>query len=66
MHEVRFKSLGGLVSVLNSIAVCRRCHRMLQQHELDVIGVDANHQLSFVPHERRRGEANVLNQRSAQ
>tara|TARA_R110000824_G_scaffold8899_3_gene40409 strand:- start:19756 stop:20097 length:342 start_codon:yes stop_codon:yes gene_type:complete len=50
MHEMRFRSLGGLVSLKNSIAVCRSCHRDLQQHRIDVVGDDANGILTFDPH----------------
>lgn len=50
MHEIRFRSLGGLVSLSNSIAVCRSCHRDLQQIRLDVVGDDANDFLQFIPH----------------
>ena len=50
MHDIKFRSLGGLVSLNNSIAVCRSCHREIQQLRVDVIGDDANGELEFVPH----------------
>ena len=50
MHEMTFRSLGGLVSLKNSIAVCRSCHVKLQRHILDVHGDDANGELTFAPH----------------
>ena len=50
MHEIVFRSLGGLISLSNSIAVCRSCHVELQQHRLDVVGEDANDPLQFIPH----------------
>jgi hypothetical protein len=50
MHEIQFRSLGGIVSLNNSIAVCRPCHRDLQQHRMDVVGDNANGDLEFVPH----------------
>ena len=54
MHEIQFRSLGGLVSLKNSIAVCRPCHRDLQQLRIDVVGDDANGELSFPPHVNKR------------
>jgi nitrate/TMAO reductase-like tetraheme cytochrome c subunit len=53
MHEIVFRSLGGLVSLNNSIAVCRECHVKLQRHILDVNGDNANGDLEFVPHVSR-------------
>lgn len=50
MHEIKFRSLGGLVSLNNSIAVCCECHMDLQQHRLDVVGDNANGDLKFIPH----------------
>jgi 5-methylcytosine-specific restriction endonuclease McrA len=50
MHEIVFRSLGGLVSLNNSIAVCRECHVKLQRHVLDVAGDNANEDLQFAPH----------------
>lgn len=50
MHEIVFRSLGGVVSLSNSIALCRECHANIQQHRVDVVGRDANEGLKFVPH----------------
>ena len=50
MHEIVFRSLGGLVSLNNSIAVCRACHVHLQRHVLDVVGDNANEEMQFVLH----------------
>jgi hypothetical protein len=51
MHELRFRSLGGVRSLENSIAVCifrgHNCHRLLQTHCIDVEGEDANKRLVF-------------------
>lgn len=51
MHELRFRSLGGKVSLENSVAVCnfrgRNCHRLLQTLCIDVEGTDANGRLIF-------------------
>ena len=51
MHELRYRSLMGSVSLENSIAVCNyqgnSCHRLLQTHAIDVIGTDANKRLEF-------------------
>jgi hypothetical protein len=54
MHEIQFRSLGGLVSLKNSIAVCRSCHQDLQQLRVDVVGDDANGELEFVPHVNKK------------
>jgi 5-methylcytosine-specific restriction endonuclease McrA len=47
-HELRFRSLGGAVAMGNTVYVCRRCHRRLQEHKLLVMGTDANRRLTFV------------------
>lgn len=60
VHEMRFKSLGGTVSMRNSIAVCAwptgNCHALLQQGVLESVGEDANKSLRF----RRVREAKVI------
>jgi len=42
VHELRFRSLGGVVSLDNSIATCgsgtTKCHGKLQRHELIPVG----------------------------
>ena len=52
VHELRFRSLGGKVSLENSIAVCgsgtTKCHGKLQRHRILVIGSNANGTLTFV------------------
>jgi len=52
MHELKFRSLGGKRSLVNSIAVCNftgphNCHRLLQCLAVDVQGEDANKTLVF-------------------
>jgi 5-methylcytosine-specific restriction endonuclease McrA len=52
MHELEFRSLGGKRSLENSIAVCafgsrHNCHRLLQKHEIEVQGENANKRLVF-------------------
>jgi hypothetical protein len=51
MHELRFRSLGGERSPVNSVAVCtfnaHNCHRLLQTHAIHVEGSDANKRLVF-------------------
>ncbi len=42
MHEIRFRSLGGVVSPFNSIAVCRPCHELLQRHTIRVVVVSVD------------------------
>src|SRR5262245_35672387 len=52
VHELRFRSLGGKVSLENSIAVCgsgtTKCHGKLQRHRILVMGSNANGTLTFV------------------
>lgn len=44
MHELRPRSLGGAVSLANSIAVCgdgvQGCHGRLQRHEIETFACD--------------------------
>jgi 5-methylcytosine-specific restriction endonuclease McrA len=47
-HELTFRSLGGRVALENSIYVCHRCHRRLQEHRILVMGNNANGHLTFV------------------
>jgi hypothetical protein len=51
LHELTFRSLGGIVSKENSIAVCgdgtRGCHAKLQRHEITVRGKNAEKFLAF-------------------
>jgi 5-methylcytosine-specific restriction endonuclease McrA len=52
MHELEFRSLGGKRSLENSMAACafgsrHNCHALLQKHEIDVQGEDANKRLIF-------------------
>jgi hypothetical protein len=51
MHELQFRSLGGVRSTQNSIAVCayagRNCHRLLQTHAIHVEGDNADKRLVF-------------------
>jgi 5-methylcytosine-specific restriction endonuclease McrA len=53
VHELRFRSLGGRVSLDNSIAVCgtgtTKCHGKLQRNQLIPIG-NASGRLRFVEH----------------
>lgn len=53
MHEIVPRSLGGKVSLTNSIAVCgsgtTKCHGMPQGHRIWVHGRDANGPLRFEP-----------------
>ncbi len=50
LHELRFRSLGGKISLHNSIAVCARDHLKLQRHELIPSGDDAESpSLTFRP-----------------
>jgi 5-methylcytosine-specific restriction endonuclease McrA len=53
MHEIRPRSLGGKVSMENSIASCGSgttgCHGRLQSHRIMAEGKDANKPLTFVP-----------------
>jgi 5-methylcytosine-specific restriction endonuclease McrA len=53
MHEIRPRSLGGKVSMTNSIALCgdgtRGCHGYITRHEVRVMGKDAERPLSFAP-----------------
>lgn len=48
MHELKFKSLGGKVTVENCIAVCGTHHRALHLHLLSPIGTNANRTLLFL------------------
>lgn len=48
MHELKFRSLGGKVSVENCIAICGTHHRALHLHKLWPVGTNANQALSFV------------------
>lgn len=60
VHEMKFKSLGGVVSMQNSIAVCAwptgNCHALLQQGVLEPVGTDADRALGF----RRVRETKVI------
>lgn len=51
MHELDFRSLGGVRSLENSIAVCifrgNNCHKLLQSHAIEVEGTNANLRLIF-------------------
>lgn len=51
MHEIVPRSLGGAVSLENSVALCgdgvRGCHGKIQRHEVRIVGSDANGYLSF-------------------
>lgn len=53
MHEIVPRSLGGKVSLQNSIAVCgsgtTKCHGLIQSHRILVIGRDAEQTLTFSP-----------------
>lgn len=53
MHEIYFRGVGGEVSLENSIAVCgdgtRQCHGLLQRHEIQVVGDNAQGLLVFTP-----------------
>lgn len=56
MHELLPRSLGGLVSTANSIAVCNTCHGYVQRHEIlveDLCGLEgplsALRPLKFTP-----------------
>lgn len=53
MHEIRPRSLGGKVSLENSIAVCGSgttgCHGHLQGHRIRVVGKNAKRTLAFHP-----------------
>jgi 5-methylcytosine-specific restriction endonuclease McrA len=40
LHELRFRSLGGKVSMHNSIAICRGCHSDMQEHRVDYMFID--------------------------
>lgn len=52
VHERRFRSLGGKVSLENSFATCgdgtRGCHGKLQRNRILVMGSNANGELTFV------------------
>jgi hypothetical protein len=63
MHEIQFRSLGGLVSLENSIAVCRICHALLQTNVLKVEGDNANGELEFVPKHKKEAWKWVNNER---
>lgn len=48
VHERVFKSRGGVASLENSLCACRRiCHRLLQQHGIQVWGESCNGPLIF-------------------
>lgn len=47
MHELRFRSLGGAVSMENSIAVCHDCHEKLQRLHLTPRTSNANGHIIF-------------------
>ena len=53
MHEIRPRSLGGKVSLENSIGSCGSgttgCHGLMQAHRIRVIGRNANRTLQFAP-----------------
>jgi hypothetical protein len=53
MHEIRPRSLGGKVSLENSIAACGSgttgCHGFMQSHQIRVMGKNAQRTLSFAP-----------------
>lgn len=62
VHERLFKSLGGIASLDNSIAACRKCHPYLQEHGIKPIGPTCNGPLTFqmcaaVAHDIFRGRA---------
>ena len=46
MHEIVFRSLGGKVSLENSIAICNTCHCLLQSLVIGCVG-DAQETLTF-------------------
>lgn len=60
VHELRFRSLGGAVSLKNSIATCgdgtRGCHGQLQRNELTWVG-NPNGKLRFFDNKRKRATA---------
>lgn len=53
VHELHFRSLGGVVSLENSIAVCVRCHTQLQANALIPIG-RATGRMRFLDNARGR------------
>ena len=48
VHELKRRGAGGRVSTENSVTLCRRCHRLIQDRLIYIIGSDCNQQLIFL------------------
>lgn len=53
MHELVYRSQGGQISLSNSLAVCRDCHRGLHSHRIQGDSLDANGPITWLIQSRR-------------
>jgi len=46
-HEIKFRSLGGEISLSNTLVLCLACHHEAQTHVLQIVG-NADQQVTFM------------------